>query len=172
MPLIAKACFAYALGLFVVIVLPAPIAALTIVAGLALGAMPLVARAARWSGTPALCATLYAAGALMATADRRAAASCVARLTAAPALHLVLDDDARAGGIAHAHVRESGCDLPVLVLVDEGTGWAGDRVTARGALCSSDRGLVLRDAILADGAPEARLAALRSKVGARIGRLF
>jgi competence protein ComEC len=172
MPLIAKACLAYAVGLFVACVWPGRVTDVVLLVTLATGVLAIA-----WplSGIPreaATCALLVGGGVLIGMGATVRRATCGAAFASAGALRVSLDDDARSGAIAHGWVRGAGCDAAITLFVLHGDANAGDAVLARGVISTGDRGLLVREAIVSEAMHHVDLATLRARVGRRIDRLF
>jgi competence protein ComEC len=168
MPLVAWGALSYASGL---------LASLSTSFAGAVGAAAAatcVSLAALTAGRAAVaaCAALVAAGALAGLTAESSGMRCRARLVAAGAWSAELGSTAAPGAVAHAVLREGGCEARATLLVATGRAGAGDVAVVDGVASADARGLFIRDAALREVRHPRSLAAMRAHVGARIDRLF
>ena len=165
MPLVATAALVYAAALltgFGGVVVP----------GIAVaGAVALWAAWARHSATAAL-ALLATAGIVTGATAARHAAACGERLARAPAVTLLLEDDARPGAVVPALVQSGGCEARALVSVVHGSGSGGAVVRARGLFVPGERGGFVRHARLGEQVGGSSLVAVRAAARRSIDRAF
>ena len=168
MPLVAWAALAYAAGLAVALLVSPPGAIGAIAAAVA----TCLLAAARRRPTVAACAAILAAGVFAGVAATDDERDCRARVLGHRAWVVELEERANPGGVARAVTREGGCRVPLTLFVARGEGSPGDRATAHGlAALESDR-VVLRRAELTEVSRPRTMAVVRTRVGARIDRLF
>ncbi len=167
MPLVAWGTLAYALGLLAALTLDATSVALGCVA---LGVV--VALVQMQQPPRAAVVLLFVAGLLAANATMHRERACAALLGRARTWHASFDGPARAGGVAHATLAAAGCRAGATLLVAEGEAHAGDAAVVSGSVSVSDRGLLVRDALVRGASRPRTLGALRARAGERIDTLF
>jgi len=171
-PLVASSCLAYAAGLFLALVVPAPLAPAVAGVALLLGAVLLLVPGApprRRAG--GLVALVLAGGALIGVASRTNRVVCAHRLKT-DAMHATMTHEAGPGDVVRAEVANDGCRARATLLVVAGTASAGDHVAVRGRVESRGDRLLVRDATLEHAPRRWPLATARARVGARIDRVF
>ena len=139
MPLIARALCAYVAGLLGGFSAWSLVVPATAVVGL-------IAALRRRSTTAAGLALALAAGWLAAQNALVAEERCAATVRGSARLRVMLDDDARPGGVAHA--RLVACDLQLTMAISSGTARAGSLVDAQGDVSSGRRAIQIDDARL------------------------
>lgn len=175
MPLILQAAIAWAFGsafgLSVSTIAPLLLA-------VALAAVLLLARAARGavSAAPeqwAALALLFAAASVHGQSARHADASCVAGVRVQRQWEVHLLSDGAPGSFVRGVITDGRCRVFVALAVRRGASEAGSLVRVRGAeLTEGDRGPLLRDGTITRLRGANALNRWRSRVAARLDRLF
>ncbi len=168
MPLVGWGALAYAVGLAV---------ALSTHESVVLWCVSVAASAtiaAVWTRRRAAssCLVLAIAGALVGSATATGATSCRTRLATLPSWTAEFESPAAPGGIARATIRARNCTVRGTLLIASGRATAGTVATVRGSATADARGVIVRDATLADERPARVFVRLRARTGARIDRLF
>jgi competence protein ComEC len=168
MPLVAWSAIAYASGLLAGFVLTERDAMLGSTV-LIVAALAVLRMGHRWAAA----ALVVAAGAvLVASAEASHERGCGAVLAARRRWELRADAPAAAGGVARGMLSADGCTRRATVLVAEGQGAPGDVLLVTGQPSIDERTVLVQNARVTVLGPDAAMARLRARTGARIDRLF
>ncbi len=165
MPLIALAVLAYGAGLVLGF---QGAAAAAMLGGIACA----VVAAFNRRGTHAALSALVVAGACVALYDAAHDARCRADAPHRGEWSAQLEDAAAPGAYVRAIVRWDACAMPASMSVEGGHAAAGARVTIRGSVFLTARGLKIAHAHITPAGAHAPLLQARAAIGARIDALF
>ncbi|MBA2685362.1 MAG: DNA internalization-related competence protein ComEC/Rec2 [Gemmatimonadaceae bacterium] len=165
MPLIALAVLSYAAGL-VAGFIGSPAAA--ILSGIAYASVAALNR----RGTHAALGALVVAGACVAMHDAATAARCRADALHGGEWAAEPEDAAAPGAYVRATMRWAGCAMPASMSVETGRAAAGARVSIRGSVFLTARGLKIAHARISPLGSRDALLLARAGIGARIDTLF
>jgi competence protein ComEC len=163
MPLVAVALVAYVAGLFAGFANSIALVGLATVAAAVVGFRR--GRAAA-GGIAALCV----AGAIIARTCEREDTDCLNLALHSQPITLVIEDSIGPGGFGRA--RLAACGAAASVAVERGTAAAGSRVSVRGEVAQTQRGLLVQHATLDDVRPPPMLWRWRSSAGRGIDATF
>src|SRR5689334_5426849 len=168
MPLVAWSAIAYASGLLAGFVL-AERDALVVTGFVIVAALVAQRKGHRWAAA----ALVVAAGAvLIAQAEASHERACAGVLGARKRWELRVDAPAAAGGVARGTLSADGCMRRATVLVAEGQGAPGEVLLVTGQPSVDERAVLVQNGGLTVLGPDAAMARLRARTGARIDRLF